>query len=147
MRVTNGDVASNAARGSPHPQLHDRRHALLRLLGCGELDREPAEGGERKHETGGERAEEQRRDHVEPSGLDVRPDQEQHRGAQQQTGGALAQAHGAQAPRVACSGIGTSSSNRAMRPRQVGPLALASFANTRCASAGIARALTSSGST
>ena len=147
MRVANGDVASDAARMSPHLQLNDRRHPLLRLLGCRELDREPAEGGEGEHQTRGERAEEQRRDHVEPSGLDVRPDQEQHRGAEQQTDGALAQPHEAQVPRVACSGIGTSSSNRAMTPRQVGPLARASFANTRCASAGIARAFTSSGST
>lgn len=89
MRVADGDVASDAASTCPHPQLHDRRHALLRLLGCGELDREAAEGGEREHETGGERAQQQGRDHVEPSGLDVRPDQEQDRGAEQQTDRAL----------------------------------------------------------
>src|SRR4029079_7981956 len=119
----------------------------LRLLGRDDLDREPAKGGEREHETGGERAQEHRRDHVAPSGLDIRPDQEQDGGAEQQTGGALAKAHRAQVPRVACSGIGTSSSKRAMTTPQVGPLERASLANTRCASAGTARAFTSSGST
>ena len=92
--VTDGDVASNAARGSIDAELDDRRGALLRLVGNDELDREPAEGGERKDEPGRERPEEQGGEHVEPARLDVRPDQEQDPRAEQQTDRALARAHG-----------------------------------------------------
>src|SRR5947208_95105 len=92
--VTDGDVASNAARGSIDAELDDRRGALLRLVGNDELDREPAEGGERKEEPGRERPKEQGGEHVEPARLDVRPDQEQDPRAEQQTDRALARAHG-----------------------------------------------------
>ena len=91
--VTYGDVAANPAGGSAHAQLDDRGHALLRLFGDVELDGQPPECGEREGEPGNERAQQQRREHIEPARLDARPDQEEDPRADQQAERALAQAH------------------------------------------------------
>jgi hypothetical protein len=112
VAVAEPDPPSDAPRIEGEPDDDEDRLALRRLVGRYDLGAEITEAEEREDRSRKDGADQDRGDHEQPSGLGVRAHQEDDRRSEQQTCGALAQAHRAH-PAVACSGTGTSSSTRA----------------------------------
>ena len=110
------------------------------------FDRHSSKHPTRKDHTRHEGARQQSAQHEQPSGLDVRAEQEEDAGPEGESGGPLAQAHGQDLPTMP-SGTATSSRTRRTTSRPTPAPLRPCRGISRCASAAGASAFTSSGST